>query len=160
MKNDFIDLCEIPIDSKWALTYRATEHGFSFNDFHLKCTEQEKCLTIVKSEKGNVFGGYIDGAWYKRGKWMIDANAYLFSLINKESNPLKIKFSVPEKAAVGSMEDRIQSYGKPKLLEDGGYDLLLSESSNVNAFSYSDLGNIYVHPDYARGSNQAREFLA
>ena len=62
MRNYFIDLCEIPIDSKWTLTYRATEHGFGFNDFHLKCAEQEKCLTIVKSENGNVFGGYIDGA--------------------------------------------------------------------------------------------------
>ena len=94
-------LCEISSDSKWKLTYRASEHGFGFDDFHLKCANQKNCLTIVKAASGNVFGGYIDGTWSKNNKWMRDENSYFFSLINKDNNPLKMKCSVPEKAAFG-----------------------------------------------------------
>ena len=159
MRSDLMRLCEIPSDSNWNLTYRATEHGFSFNDFHLKCANQMNCLTIVKAESGNLFGGYIGGAWSKDDEWMEDKNAYLFSLINKDDNPLKIKCSVPEKAAIGPRDTRIiQIYGSCPV-GGGGHDLLLSADSNVKR-SASNLGNSYKHPVYALGSTQAREFLA
>ena len=153
MRSDLIDLCEIPSDSKWKLTYRATEHGFGFDDFHSKCAGKKNCLTIVKSENGNVFGGYIDGAWNKLDEWMNDENAYLFSLINKDNNPLKMKCSFPENAAVGPRDTYIQCYG-------GGFgDLPLSADSNVDD-SFLNLGYSYEHPEYAYGSTEANEFLA
>ena len=62
---DLIKLCEFPVHQKWQLVYRATDHGFGFKDFHAKCSGQNRCLTIVKSESGNIFGGYTDGAWSK-----------------------------------------------------------------------------------------------
>ena len=151
MRSDLIDLCEIPSDSKWKLTYRATEHGFGFDDFHSKCAGKKNCLTIVKSENGNVFGGYIDGAWNKLDERMNDENAYLFSLINKDNNPLKMKCFFPEDAANGSSDKYIQLYGD---------DLALSADSNVDEDSHSDLGNIYSHPGYPLDSTQAQEFLA
>ena len=158
MRSNLVSLCEMSIDSKWNLAYRATEHGFGFDEFHSKCAEQEKCLTIVKSENENVFGGYIDGAWIKDNKW-IRANAYLFSLINKDNNPLKIKCSVPEKAAFGPRDKYIQIYGSFQV-GGGGHDLMLSADANVNTISSSNLGNSYNHPYYALGSTEAREFLA
>ena len=157
MKTDLLRLCEIASDSKWNLIYRATEHGSGFDDFHSKCAKQKNCLTIVKSEMGYVFGGYIDGAWNQEHKWMKDENAYLFSFINKDDKPLKIKCSVPEDAAEGSSDTYIQFYGS---LLVGGADLALSAYSNVNEDSYSELGGSYSHPDYAFGSTQARELLA
>ena len=159
MKTDLIRLCEIASDSKWKLTYRASEHGFGFDDFHSKCAFQKNCLTIMKSENGNVFGGYIDGAWNKKNEFMEDENAYLFSLINKDDKPFKIKCSVPEDAAFGLRDSEIQVYGSyPE--EGGGSDLWLSADSNVNKDSGSNLGNSYIHPDYPLESSQAKEFLA
>ena len=157
MKTDLKRLCEIASDSEWKLTYRATEHGFGFDDFHSKCAKQKNCLTIVKSEMGNVFGGYIDGAWNQEDEWMKDENAYLFSLINKDDKPLKIKCSDPEFAAAGSSDTLIQLYGS---LLVGGTDLALRADSNVNYYSHSNLGNSYEHPEYAYGSTKADEFLA
>ena len=154
MRNELIHLCEISINSKWNLVYRATEHGFGLDDFHSKCAGKKNCLTIVKAESGNVFGGYIDGAWNEEHKWMIDESAYLFSLINKDNNSLKIKCS----GAFGPSDRFIQVYGSFQV-GGGGNDLVLSADANVNAFSYSNLGNSYKHPDYALGSTQARKFL-
>ena len=90
---------------------------------------------------------------------MVDENAYLFSLINKDNNPLKIKCSVLENAALGPRVQDIQCYGLCQV-EGAGNDLIISADSNVNVLSYSNLGNIYKHPDYALRSSQAREFLA
>ena len=159
MINDLTRLCQIPSGSEWNLTYRSTEHGFGFDEFHLKCADQKNCLTIVKSQNGNVFGGYIDGAWNKKNTWMRNENAYLFSLINKDTNSLKIKCSVPEKAAGGARDKHIQYYGSSQV-RGGGVDLALSSDSNVNTGSYSNLGNTYKHPDYSLGSSQAQQFLA
>ena len=149
MKSDLIRLCEVSIVSKWNLTYRATQHGLGFNNFHSKCADQMNCLTIVKSESGNVFGGYIDGAWSKEGHYKKDSNAYLFSLINKDNNILKIRCS-RENAAGGAKHTFIQMYGAD--------DLMLYADSNVNTDSLSNLGICYRHPNYAFGSTQVQEF--
>ena len=86
----------------------------------------------MKSENGNVFGGYTDRAWNKEMKWMKDENVYLFSLINKDDKPLKIKCSDPEFAAAGSSDTLIQLYGS---LLVGGTDLALRADSNVNYYN-------------------------
>ena len=150
MRSNLVSLCEISIDSKWNLAYRATEHGFGFDEFHSKCAETY--IDVLKT--------YIDGAWNKEHTWFRDVNAYMFSLINKDNNPFKMKCSVPENAAIGACDIAIQVYGSRIYDGSGGHDLLLFADSNVNALSYSNLGSIYKHPDYALGSTQAREFLA
>ena len=81
MRSDLTRLCEIQPDSKWKLTYRASEHGFGLDDFHLKCANQKNCLTILKAKNGNFFGGYIDGALNQEKTWMEDANAYFERII-------------------------------------------------------------------------------
>ena len=42
----------------------------------------------------------------------------------------------------------------------GGYDFYISNKSNTNIFSYSNLGGSYEHPEYSLGSNDAKIFLA
>jgi hypothetical protein len=34
------------------------------------------------------------------------------------------------------------------------------DQSNTSASSYSNLGNSYTYPDYIKGSNEAKSFLA
>ena len=146
-------LCEFPEYQKWQLVYRATEHGFGFNDFHAKSINLNNCLTIIKSESGNVFGGYTDATWNKRFKYTPDKNSFIFSLINKDNKPLKMKCSTPEYAVYGNPCPWIQGYGS-------GTDLALCSNSNVNNFSQSNLGFSYIHPSYAKASTHSNEFLA
>ena len=43
----------------------------------------------------------------------------------------------------------------------GGYDISITNKSNTNTGSNSNLGKYsYAHPDYAEGSNEAKSFLA
>ena len=128
--------------------YRASENGFGFEDFHAKCAGHKKCLTIIKSDSGNVFGGYTDTRWNESKSWIPDNKAFLFSLINKDSNPVKIKCSRSFSAV--SSGSWIQQYG---------HDLYLSSNSNVITESWSNLGFAYKHPSYVYDSTQAGEFL-
>ena len=42
----------------------------------------------------------------------------------------------------------------------GQCDITIANNSNENKKSFSNLGNIYKHPQYPKGSNEALEFLA
>jgi hypothetical protein len=39
-------------------------------------------------------------------------------------------------------------------------DCCIYSDSNTNTFSNSNLGHSYQHPDYQKGSNKAKSFLA
>ena len=144
-------LCEFSKDQRWQLVYRATEHGFGFNDFHSKCAN--KCSTIIKSDHGNVFGGYTDAAWNKSDGYSADQNAFLFSRINRDNNPCKIKCLSPQEAVRGHSGPYIQCYGSAT-------DFGLCSNSNVNKESYYFLGNSYNHPFYATDFKESNRFLA
>ena len=150
-----LELCEFSVKEKWKLVYRASEHGFGYENFHEKCADETQCLTIVQVENGNIFGDYIDRAWNKQPRYMTDKNSFLFSLINKENKPLKMKCSLPDKAAIGSVSF-IQVYGHSPT----GTSLALFADSNQNTSSQSDLGDVFKHPTYSHGSAEAQGFLA
>ena len=155
---DLMKLCEFSEQQEWRLVYRATDHGFGFEDFHGRCSGQKKCLTIIKAEGGNIFGGYTGNAWNKEAKYMPDDNAFLSSLINKENTPLKMICTEPGKAVVGQRGPFIQVYGNNGVV--GSSSLALRSDSNTYADSYSNLGGIYKHPTYPFESKEAKEFMA
>ncbi len=96
---ELIVLCEFPIDQEWTLIYRASRDGFEASQFHSKCDRKPNTLVIIKSEHGNVFGGYTEQDWTPNDKIMkSDFNSFIFSLINKKSKPIKLKSSNPQKA--------------------------------------------------------------
>jgi len=57
---DLMTLCEFPIDQKWNLIYRASQDGFEAANFHSECDNKPNTLIIIKSENGNIFGGYTE----------------------------------------------------------------------------------------------------
>ena len=69
--------------------YRATRDGFSADEFHSRCDNMGKTLTIIKTENGNVFGGYAETKWRSTSGYMTDSNSFLFSLINTDENLFK-----------------------------------------------------------------------
>jgi hypothetical protein len=117
--------------------------------FHSKCDNKPNTLIIVKSINGNVFGGFTEQTCNHNDHFKADQNSFIFSLINKLNKPIKIKWS--------------QNYGICCNISYGptfGGDLCIADRSNLNTTSRSNLGNAYVHPDYAYGSNEATSFLS
>ena len=134
--------------------YRASRDGFSGKDFHSKCDRKKNTLTVIKSESGNVFGGYTDKCWHSKGGLVSDPNAFIFSLINKEDKPFKVACSDSGKDAI---------LGHPLYgLTFGSYprDLHIADNSNINESSYSNFGHTYKHPDVPVGTEKAKNILA
>ena len=99
---ELMKLCEFNNDKKFKLIYRATVDGFGSKDFHRKCDNKGKTLTIIK-EKNNsyIFGGYTEQTWANEKPFFTDyprdhglnrtffntcndPNAFIFSLTNKD----------------------------------------------------------------------------
>jgi hypothetical protein len=159
---DLLSLCEFPVDQKWNLIYRASQDGFEAAKFHTNCDNKTNTLTVIKTTNGNVFGGYTEQTWnyndsYSEQTWnntggyKADPNSFIFSLINKLNEPIKIKWSRNNGISCQT------TYGP---IFGGGYDFNIANQSNINTNSYSNLGHSYTHSDYRFETNEAKTFLA
>ena len=87
-----IRLCEFSFKNEFKLLYRATRDGFSSQSFHSKCDNIPKTLTIIKvKDKPHIFGGYTETTWDGNYSDKQDPNAFIFSLVNDDKKPLKMK---------------------------------------------------------------------
>jgi hypothetical protein len=155
-------VCEFSGDNKkcWRLLYRASEHGFAAQSFHSRCDNQANILTVIKTTKGFIFGGYTQTPWKNLYKnrcefgyfWCVpDREAFIFSLINRDNKPIKMNVADAENAVTYA------SWGGPNF---GASDFCIANNSNLNSESFSNLGSVYQHPTYLHGSQQAKCFLA
>jgi len=143
-------ICKFPLSQKWKLLYRATQDGFGAKQFHLKCDKQPKTFIIIKSTNGNVFGGFTERDWSPSAFYEKDANAFIFSFINKYNKQFFMKCISPDHAICGAI-----NYG-PTF--GGGHDIHICNNSNMIDGSYSNLGVSYEHPENL--SNDSKSFLA
>ncbi len=75
------------------LLYKASIDGFSPSSFHFKVDGKSSTLSIIKSDKNNIFGGYISIPWASSGIWQSDSNSFLFSLVNPQNiAPFKVMY--------------------------------------------------------------------
>ena len=44
---------------------------------------------MVKSDNGNIFGGFTGKEWHSRGEFVTDPSVFIFGLVNKDENPFK-----------------------------------------------------------------------
>jgi hypothetical protein len=154
--SELIDLCEFSPRDKWSLLYRGTRDGFGSHDFHSKCDKRSNTLTILKAKESSyVFGGFSSVSWesYARfGGYNSDPNSFLFSLTNKDNQPVKMKID-PNKREWANLN--FDYYG-PTF----GDDIIIKNNANTTMKSRSDLGFAYKHPQYEYGSDEAKTFLA
>ena len=75
----------------YELIFRGTRDGRTSKIFHQKCDGIPKTITLIKTEKGLIFGGYIEKEWKSSGGWIYDdENCFVFSLdLHKIYNPVK-----------------------------------------------------------------------
>ena len=138
---------------KWSLLYRGTRDGFRSSDFNTHCNYKPNTLTIIQSTNGNIFGGFTSAQWKSSGPFQLDKSAFIYSLVNKENRPLLFEHSSSYKESIYSSSSFGPVFG-------GSYDLVISDSSNINTNSNSNLGNTYTHPEYPYDSEKAKKILA
>ena len=151
---NLIHLCEFSGNDKFHLVYRGSLHGFGAHEFHSKCDGVRNTLTLIKTTQSFIFGGYTARSWESNGHSKLDENAFIFSLVNKDNQPIKMKFD-PESGSYS-----IQCFSTFGPTFGAGYDVHIADDSNKNMTSFSSLGNSYKHPLYESNSNEAKSFLA
>jgi hypothetical protein len=151
---DLIKLCEFSPNDKWSLLYRGTRDGFSAQDFHSKCDNKSPTLSICKAhESSYIFGGFTTVSWEStNGKWKSDRNAFIFSLTNKDNQPVKMN--------INPNRNHVAICCHSKYGPIFGDDICIGNHSNTSMDSYSNLGWAYLHPQYEYRSNEAETFLA
>ncbi len=80
----------------------------------------------------------------------------MFSLVNLENKPLLMKCQ-ESSTAIHSQNDWGPIFGS---YSDDGCDLAIYTDSNAQAESYSHLGSTNKHPEYVKGTEKAKNFLA
>ena len=120
----------------FSLLWRATRDGFGVNAFHSRCDGKTNTLTVVKSTTWFIFGGYTAVAWSSDYVSKKDNTAFLFSLTNPASVPLKMNVRPgQEKNAV--------CYSSAWGPYFGNDDLFVYGESNSNAKSLTYSGQSY-----------------
>ena len=137
---DLMRVCQFLDGQKFKLLYRASRDGFEASNFHSKCDNIYKTITIVKSRNGNIFGGYTALFWDQSSGYKTDNNAFIFSLVNLHNSPIKIACS-PGQNAIYCSSGYGPTFGS-------GHDFHIADNSNSNQSSYSKLSTSYIHPNY------------
>jgi len=130
-----------------SLLWRGTRDGFAASTFHSLCNNKGSTLTVFKTTSGYIAGGYALVSWTSYGSYVVDSNAFLFTLKNPNNMPLKLAISGSSNALYDG-----PSYG-PTF--GGGHDMHISDASNTNTNSYC-YSHSYILPNgnsgYAGGS--------
>lgn len=129
---EVLELCNLNTNNNFKLLYRASRDGFGAQDFHSKCDDYARTLTIIKTSDLHVFGGWTSASWASKGMWKTDETAFLFSYINKTNEKMIIKCTQPQYAIYCNA-----IYG-PTF--GGGHSIYISDESNTNTMSHSNLG--------------------
>mmetsp|Transcript_19113 Transcript_19113/g.24811 ORF Transcript_19113/g.24811 Transcript_19113/m.24811 type:complete len:653 (-) Transcript_19113:234-2192(-) len=74
--------------SQWNRIYCLAQHGDAFEVFMRLSEKVEKTVLIVKSTKGDIFGGFVDNAWKRKGndQFYGGGQSLLFRLDDDELN--------------------------------------------------------------------------
>jgi len=69
---------------KMELIYRGTKNGMTSSEFHNKCDNKGESITLIKNEKGNIFGGYASIPWTSpsKGTYYSAPESFIFTLSN------------------------------------------------------------------------------
>ena len=146
---ELIELCEFLPNDHWSLLYRGTRDGFGTYDFHSKCDGHSNTLTIFKArEKSYIFGGFTTVRWDSSSGWKSDPNAFIFSLINGENQPLKMNIDPNEHHnAIFCHSDDGPTFGEDICIYNN------ADNANTTMNSCSFLGKCYSHPQYEEETN-------
>ena len=64
------------------LLFRGTKDGMTANDFHKKCDNKGPTVSLIKNDKGHIFGGYASISWTSIEGNKNAPKSFLFTLSN------------------------------------------------------------------------------
>lgn len=94
MRQLLLDVTKFKPEDKFRLLYRASRDGFGAKDFHSRCDDKANTLTIIKTTKQFVFGGYANATWNQVDvacKHKEARKAFIFSLANSEGKAIRME---------------------------------------------------------------------
>jgi len=119
---------------KFKLVYRGSRDGFTASAFHAKCDKIKPSVTIIQSNSDNkIFGGFTDQDWIATSKYKNSANAFVFSITEKEKFFLKPDM---HSSSTYGHASHMACFG-------GGYDFYLCDNCNSLNNSYANFGHSY-----------------
>jgi IS1 family transposase len=112
---------QLKSQANWMLAYRASADGMNAKAFHSKCDDKADTLTIIKTNNGDILGGYTEQNWkpmksffsdpnLPEKNYKIDKRAFIFAFISQEKK-LKIFNIKDEKFAICCSNDFGPSFG-------------------------------------------------
>lgn len=108
--------------------YRMSRDGYSAKAFHMKCDGKKPTVALVKSSKGEIFGGITHAYWDSNGL-KYDSKAYLLSII------LNVKYHLKEnKPAINTAKYLLPTFGVD--------DIYISETEAYVKKPMESYGNI------------------
>ena len=62
------------------LVYRGTRDGWTADNIHQRIDAQGPTVTLVKTNKGKIFGGFTTASWDKSSGYKSDTESFVFSV--------------------------------------------------------------------------------
>jgi len=146
---------EIDHPEEFQLLYRASEHEFSGEAFHIHCNNIKDTLTLVRTEFGKTIVGFSHYKWNEVGNgWGVEDSrrkTCLFQLDNFE------------KFLPISDQNLIYNEEKAGPVFGTGHDLYISNNCNKNIESYAKICSTYcpnedIKSKYPKGSASYKRF--
>ena len=138
--------------------YKASDHNFSARKFHELCDGVGPTITIIKSNFGNIFGGYTSKKWPKTtGSSEIDYDAFLFLIRSNDKNETaKCPLYFGTSANIG-IPFAIHHFEKSGPIFGSGFDIRIADSCNAKMFNETFQKTYDTKDCNLSGSNRRRE---
>ena len=133
---------------EFELLFRASEHDYSVLKFHSLCDNKGPTLSIIKSNSGNIFGGYTSISWSTSDSWVNDPNAFIFLI---KSDDLSIHNKCPLIFKTKKHDFHKFSavwHGKSNGPSFGGQDIMIFKRDSNNKLIYRCRKLSYDYGEY------------
>ena len=116
----------------FVLLYRGSRDGWEASDFHKKCDNKGKTVSVICSDTDNIFGGYTSVSWTSPqfGNYIEDNKSFVFLIKSSKNYKPKIFNILPQ-----NKQNAI--YHNPKYMCAFRNDLLIHSKCNINESSYT-----------------------
>ena len=141
---------EIP-KQETKLIYKGTRDSFESYKFHEHCDNKLNAILLIKANNF-IFGGFTSISWHIEGKygdWKDDPKSFIFSISNPSNQPIKFKYN----------NNGFSIYSSNHFGPIFGRDIFISNNSNQNEESYSNLGYSFEGCTFKNGTKESKEFL-
>jgi hypothetical protein len=117
------------------MLYRGSRDGFKMSEFHQRCDGRSRTIVLIKTKKGNIFGGYTPLEWNSTGGFKKDESmgTFLFTLKNPHGlDPIRFGLKAGGSNAIYCNSDRL-AFGS-------AHDIRVYDNCSTNTNNYTNFG--------------------